>query len=613
MKRQVLLGLTVMLVCFFIGGFYVVFAIGEATKHLEHAVTLHSIADFHENLLENIRTLQTDLVLLKTGHSRSKAETVSHINTLMDSLSRSGDHQHYPELDKQLEDVHQKIVDYGQRVSSFVETADGQDDFEPVRADLLVRGDRLLREIDGLANKGLEGHAGMIYRGLSRINEFVAFMVVIGPLAIWLLTAFFLQKFTGSMQVLVEAAKVLKSGNLDFQVDGRLKYEFKELADSFDSMSSKLKEERDELQRVRLLYQTLFESAGEGILIMDLAPGRIGRIIAANAAAAAMHGYSVTEILQMNIASFNCEEGCDSRLAHVFNGQWSEYEIERLRKDGSTFLAVVSIGLLDLGEKQYALAFTRDITRQRQEELELQRANQLALVGEMAAGLAHEIKNPLAGIKVSLEVLADELTLTPDDQDLFDRLINETHRVEKLLKGLLSYARPPKLQLEVFNLNQLLDNSIKNVSIPGRNAIGGRIEIERSYADKLPPIQADTAQLQQVLLNVLLNAIEGMEGGGKLFVRTRYFATDSVKISIADTGKGLAVDNPTDIFQPFYTTKSKGTGLGLAICKRIIEEHGGSITASGNRYGGATFHIVLPLVHKRQDVYDDKKRANSAA
>ncbi len=616
MKRQVLFGLTIMLVLFFIGGLYIVFSIGGATQQLENAVVMHSVADFNNEILNNIRRLQSDLQLLGRPQGVSSATVSLHADALLESLTLS-DGQRYPEsMLQQQNALHKSITVYTENIAALLQTEYGPDGFERAKADILMHGDMLAHAIEAVTmtgNKRLTGHAEHLLQGLSRINNFIVFMVVIGPLSIWLLTAFFLQRFTGSVHVLVDAAKVLKGGQLDYRIDGGLKHEFKELADSFNSMSSKLKKERDELQSVRQLYQTLFESAGEGILILDLSFGRIGRIVSANQAAAAMHGYSVAEMQNLNIADLNSGGGCDERLQYALDGVWTEYEVERRKKDGSRFLAEVSVGLLDVGNEKYALAFTRDITQRKKEESELQRANQMALVGEMAAGLAHEIKNPLAGIKVSLEVLADELTLSEEDQELFSRVINETNRVEKLLKGLLSYARPPKLQLETFDLNKLLDNSIKNIFIAGRSSSRLGVDIERSYAENLPPIEADSAQLQQVLLNIFLNAIEVMDTGGRIFVSTRYRRDNTVKISIADTGKGLSASEPNDIFQPFYTTKSKGTGLGLAICKRIIEEHGGSIGADGNRFGGATFTIILPLTHQLQDVYDDKKRSDSAA
>jgi two-component system sensor histidine kinase AtoS len=255
-----------------------------------------------------------------------------------------------------------------------------------------------------------------------------------------------------------------------------------------------------------------------------------------------------------------------------------------------------------MGEQKYALAFSRDITQREKEKMEMQRANQMALVGEMAAGLAHEIKNPLAGIKVSLEVLADELELNEEDQDLFGRVINETNRVEKLLKGLLNYARPPQLHYESFDLNKLLVYSIQTLAVTATTSSRQGVEFISHLSADLPQLEADSAQLQQVILNIFLNAIEAMPEGGIIAVSTGCPGEGKVKINIQDSGKGIPKEVLAGIFQPFVTTKSKGTGLGLAICKRIIEEHGGTIDAANNTAGGTTFMIVLPLKQKKREV-----------
>jgi two-component system sensor histidine kinase AtoS len=403
------------------------------------------------------------------------------------------------------------------------------------------------------------------------------------------------------MTVLVQATEKLGKGSLGYRIEEDLKHEFKQLADSFNGMATALQKQRDELESVRQLYQALFNCAGDGIFILDLSEGRQGDIVSANPAAAVMHGYATDELGKMNIADLTHDEKCPERLQCALPGSWGQYEIWRRRKNGSTFLAEVNLGQLEVQERKYAIAFSRDITQRREEEKKLQRANHLAAVGEMAAGLAHEIKNPLAGIKVSLEVLAEELDLSEEDSELFVRLVAETQRVEKLLKGLLNYARPPKLQYGTFDLAQLINNVIKNLSSQRKNGDRQNFSFVCDFADDLPLLEADSAQLQQVILNILLNAIEAMPDGGQVKVTAVLHGADQVLMTFTDQGIGLPADKREAVFQPFYTSKNKGTGLGLAISQRIIEEHHGSISAADNAGGGTVFSIVLPLSRNRQD------------
>ena len=598
MKRQVLLGLTIMLICFLIGGSYIIYAIGEATDQLERAVTIHKTKDSIDALQRGIVKVQNVLQRQIVPQPMDIELLQTDIDGLKKTIESCMHCEYSKDMMRNLDQLQLLNENYTIRLNELLSLPPGSAEFQNLNSDILQQGGKfhLAAEsfIQGTSSE-FAGRSKSLYRDISRVKHLVIFLVIVGPIAILLITAYFLKRFTGSVETLVQASDVLKSGNLDYRIDKGLKYEFKQLSDSFNSMSHSLKLQQDDLLETRKLYQTLFESADDGIFILDLAEEREGQIVSANPAAATMHDYQVDELPGMNIVDLACDGECPERLQCVLGGHWMHYTVERKKKKGGLFLAEVSVGLLDLSEKKYALVVTRDITQKKKEEAELQRANQMVLVGEMAAGLAHEIKNPLAGIKVTLEVLADELELTDEDQDLFARVINETNRVEKLLKGLLNYARPPKLHYEQFDLNKLLDNSVQTLAVAGKTSSKKGVEFVKVFACNLPQLDADSAQLQQVILNVFLNAIEAMPEGGQISVFTGKRDDESLEISIADTGKGIPEGVLPNIFQPFMTTKSKGSGLGLAICKRIVEEHGGTIEATSHSCGGTQFVIILPF------------------
>ncbi|MEJ2200998.1 MAG: ATP-binding protein, partial [Desulfuromonadaceae bacterium] len=274
---------------------------------------------------------------------------------------------------------------------------------------------------------------------------------------------------------------------------------------------------------------------------------------------------------------------------------------DRKRKDGTLFPAELSMGLLEIENRHYVLSYSRDITERRQSEQELLRANQMAGVGQMAVGLAHEIKNPLAGIKVSLEVLADELTLAPEDKELFARVINEINRMERLLRNMLNYARPPQPQFDLVDINQLLDYTLKNVELTTGRSASKTIAFERGFSSALCQVEADSSQLQQVFLNIFLNAIEAISQEGTIRVTTAMEADKRIRIDIADTGKGMTEATIEEIFNPFFTTRNKGTGLGLAISKRLIEQHEGTIDVTSQPDQGTTFSLRLPQTQKNRE------------
>jgi signal transduction histidine kinase len=253
---------------------------------------------------------------------------------------------------------------------------------------------------------------------------------------------------------------------------------------------------------------------------------------------------------------------------------------------------------------ELAVSFNEMASSLKEQMVKMQRTEQMVVVAQLAAGLAHEIKNPLAGIKVAMNVLSEEASLSEEDRAVLGKVIEEIKHLDSLMKNFLNFAKPPKPTLSSLNVNDLLWTTlafyIKSDAIhPGKT---NGIRIDKDF-HPLPSTMADRMQLQQVFLNIVLNAIDAMPKGGTLTIRTSYSEeTGRIRVEIADTGKGIGDGAAAKIFEPFFTTKSKGTGLGLAISKQLVEQHGGSITAANNPGGGATFEILLPRVPPEEDV-----------
>ncbi len=249
--------------------------------------------------------------------------------------------------------------------------------------------------------------------------------------------------------------------------------------------------------------------------------------------------------------------------------------------------------------KELALSFNDMAGSLKEQQHKIQQAERLAAVGEIAAGLAHEVKNPLTGIKVSIEVLKSELYLAQEDKEIFLRIINEINRIETLLKNMLNYARPAQPNFTSVNIHNALDNTIKLAEYCHRqpdsiSLLTKDIVFIKEFAEDLPEIIADPGHLHQVFLNLILNGIDAITEKGTITIKTTRGHDKSIQISISDTGKGIAPESLKAVFNPFFTTKSKGSGLGLAICKRLIEQQNGTIEVCNNQEGGATFTITLP-------------------
>lgn len=248
---------------------------------------------------------------------------------------------------------------------------------------------------------------------------------------------------------------------------------------------------------------------------------------------------------------------------------------------------------------EVAASFNEMASSLKEHYLRMQWAEQVVVLGELAGGLAHEMRNPIAGMKGSLEVLCSKPSVAEDEKDILLKVIGQLERIEFLVRSLLNFAQPPKPVFLQVDMNDLLNLTIALaerhplfLSNPSRV-----ITILKNLDPRLPKIMADPIQLQQVFMNLLLNAGDAMPGGGTLTVQTSLIQEESplLRIRIADTGKGIDDSILNKIFLPFFTTKPKGTGLGLAITKRLVEQHGGSIYVTNNPEGGASFTIDLPI------------------
>ena len=247
----------------------------------------------------------------------------------------------------------------------------------------------------------------------------------------------------------------------------------------------------------------------------------------------------------------------------------------------------------------------RDLKHRKELEEDLKRADRLAMVGTLAAGLAHEIRNPLGGIKGAAQLLKRSLDRDSSLQDFANIMIREVDRVDKLIEQLLDLSRPAKLELAPLNIHEVLDDVLLLETQAEEKSL---LAIKKRFDPSLPPIRGDRAQLTQVFLNLVKNAFQAMNGDGPLTVTTRLETDFHIRgegshrsrliwVDIEDEGVGIKEEDLPHIFSPFFTTKHSGTGLGLSVCYRIINEHGGLIRVESIEGKGTTFRVSLVVAN----------------
>ncbi|HVN95876.1 MAG TPA: [Fe-Fe] hydrogenase large subunit C-terminal domain-containing protein [Syntrophorhabdaceae bacterium] len=250
----------------------------------------------------------------------------------------------------------------------------------------------------------------------------------------------------------------------------------------------------------------------------------------------------------------------------------------------------------------------RELQKSHQElehaQYQLIRTEKLAALGQLAAGVAHEINNPLGTITIYAHILLKTMETEDPRRDDIALIINEANRTKGIVQGLLSFARETKLKPGDTDINELLEDAL---GLLVNQSLFQNIKIKKNFAKDLPAIFADGTQLKQVFLNIVLNAAQAMEGKGNLAITT-WLQKDHIKIRIRDTGPGILPEHVAKLFNPFFTTKEKGTGLGLAISYGIIERHSGKIEVDTELERGSTFTISLPLGRDEKDLQDETKR-----
>ncbi|MFQ5928654.1 MAG: nitrogen regulation protein NR(II) [Acidobacteriota bacterium] len=357
---------------------------------------------------------------------------------------------------------------------------------------------------------------------------------------------------------------------------------------------AKNSEQREEaLRRSEAEIRAILDTVVDGIITID----HKGTIQSFNPAAARIFGYSRDEAIGQNVTILMPEPDRSQHNEYVANylrtGEAKIIGIGRevvgRRKDGTTFPLYIAVGEVHLGDQVKFTGIVRDLTDFKRMQEEVLHAQSLAAIGEMAASIAHEIKNPLAGISGAIEVLEETMAAGDPRREVMEEILGQVRRLDLTLRQLLMLSKPWKPETQLCDLRNL----IKRVSTSAKEQ-ETFVQVRFLFKGKnsvVAPI--DPSLFEQVLWNLFHNAAEAMPNGGEIrctFGQKSGFAT----VRVADTGSGISPKAQQRLFRPFFTTKTRGTGLGLAICKKIVEAHGGSISISSEVGQGTQVTLSFP-------------------
>ena len=380
---------------------------------------------------------------------------------------------------------------------------------------------------------------------------------------------------------------------------------YKQLEEQFEYLNVKLEETNRELRksleekdRVSNYLNNILESMSGGVLVVNLG----GEIALFNQAAEEITGRSHDEVIGHQYEQVMGGSRGDGRSAlHTLesNQSLTNQQKDLARRDGRTIPLGFSTSLVKDRDGQVlgAVEIFNDMTEVKRLEAQVQRMNTLAALGEMAATVAHEIRNPLGGIASFANLLERDLDVEDPSRKLVQKITEGVARLNRIVTSLLSYTRPLKLNTYEVDLAQAVEEAAAFFEIDLDRTRAG-IALNRVYPSDPLTCQLDTEQFQQVILNLLLNAIQAMPDGGRIHLhvsQTQGPRGPLATLVIRDEGIGMEEEVCNKLFTPFFTTKEDGTGLGLVTSKKIVEAHGGQITVQSAPGEGTSFQVSLPL------------------
>lgn len=361
--------------------------------------------------------------------------------------------------------------------------------------------------------------------------------------------------------------------------------------------TSDFKEKSEQLEKQLSWYKSFFDNATDAVFIVQ---PETWSVLDANDFAATLLAINKDDLIGQTLPQFR-------RIFKLLKKSSSPIVLSELSLDTAndeSLMVEVSARFFDYGGKKLIQAIARDVSEQHALTDKLVQADKLVLLGQLSAGVAHEIRNPLAAVNLNLQMLQRNINKDDAIANYVQTALQGVERISRIVEVTLNFSRPAVPDIKGLNLNQLLPTTLELVrSIFKRK----EVEVDVDFEDNLPQVQADTKQMQQVFINLITNAADAIKTKGSIAIRTytepatRRGEGTFVVVSISDSGCGIPPEDLPKIFNPFFTRKSDGTGLGLPITQRILHNHNGIIDVESTVGKGTTFYVKVPVPYEISD------------
>jgi PAS domain S-box-containing protein len=358
---------------------------------------------------------------------------------------------------------------------------------------------------------------------------------------------------------------------------------------SIDSQHERMQQLRKQL----MWYKSFFDNAADAMFIVQ---PDTWSVLDANEYAAVLTGMPRMELVGASLPQFR-------RIFKLLTKSSSPTVLSELTFEtpqGNTLMVEISARFIEFDGQRLIQALARDVTEQRELTDKLVQADKMVLLGQLSAGVAHEIRNPLAAINLNLQILQRIIAQGTPEYNCLDTALQGVERIGRIVEATLNFSRPTIGNTKAEDINEIIRETLSMVAASFARKT---ITVHQDFSQGLPRIIVDAKQIQQVFINLLTNAADAIRAKGKIQIRTylekmtRRGEEQHIVTAITDDGIGISEEDLTKIFNPFFTRKADGTGLGLPITQRIVHQHNGSIEVESTVGTGTTFYVKLPIPH----------------
>lgn len=468
----------------------------------------------------------------------------------------------------------------------------GDDSILDIVVPIVVKDNRIGAVSIGISTERMSNEISNVKK-----NGYIVILLamVIGSVSAWVLSVF----VTRSLHKLMKATDAIKKGDLNVRSGVSSRDEIGHLALTFDAMAESLQNDINELRRagteiayLNRLNSHIVENVSHAVCLLD----RNKNVMRSNGR---------FHLIEDNIgSSFPSLPVLGDKLRAVAENKVPVLDLEfsYSGRDGNTKLLLINISPLlnEDNDVVFYLLEIKDVTEQRALEQQLLYSARFACMGQLATGIAHEIRNPLTGIRLGLDTLKRVTEQGGDGgfQPVIDDIVRDIERLDRLILQLLNFARKRETVLELLDINEVIERALFYIMQQARQQDVSVVKMIDGVSHK---IRADKDRIQQVFLNLLLNSLQSMPSGGEIriiagedFRVFRNRQERGIRVTIEDTGPGIPEKYIDQVFNPFFTTKETGTGLGLSICQKIVQDHNGVITIRNRDGGGVSVDFFLP-------------------